>query len=125
MNATLYSRVTAFALTVVALLGIILSAVGQEAALGENFLSFDWTHNILHVVLAGAAFLFGFGNLPANITRTFAIIFGFVYLALGIVGFIVGSNDPIAGMHLEVGENIIHLLIGVWCVVSGFGGRSA
>lgn len=121
MNPTVYWRVSAFALTAVALLGIVLNAMNEGALLGANFLAFDWSHNILHVVLAGAAFLFGFGNLPTKLVRTFAIVFGFVYAGLGVLGFMVAEVGPI---HLELGENLVHLLLGAWGLVAGFGSRA-
>ncbi len=121
MNPTVYWRVSAFALTAVALLGIVLNAMDQGTLLGADFLAFDWGHNILHVVLAGAAFLFGFGNLPANLVRTFAIVFGIVYAGLGVLGFFVTDVGPI---HLELGENLVHLLLGAWGLVAGFGSKA-
>lgn len=116
-----YWRLSAFALTAVALLGIVLNAMGQGDLLGADFLAFDWGHNILHVVLAGAAFLFGFGNLPTRLVRTFAIVFGVVYAGLGVVGFFVNEVGPI---HLELGENLVHLLLGAWGLVAGFGSKA-
>lgn len=121
LNPAVYWRVSAFALTAVALLGIVLNAMDQGTLLGADFLAFDWAHNILHVVLAGAAFLFGFGNLPANLVRTFAIVFGIVYAGLGVVGFFVTEVGPI---HLELGENLVHILLGAWGLVAGFGSKA-
>ncbi|MFA5943295.1 MAG: DUF4383 domain-containing protein [Candidatus Thermoplasmatota archaeon] len=121
MNPTVYWRVSAFALTAVALLGIVLNAMNEGTLLGADFLAFDWSHNILHVVLAGAAFLFGFGNLPANLVRTFAIVFGVVYAGLGVLGFFISEVGPI---HLEIGENLVHLLLGAWGLVAGFGSKT-
>ena len=116
LSPTMFWRLSAYALAAVALLGIVLNATSNEALLGENFLSFDWTHNILHVVLAGAAFLFGYGNLDAKVTKTFALIFGVVYLALGVVGFVMDTVGPIG---LELGENLVHILIGAWGLCAG------
>lgn len=120
MNPVIYWRVSAFALTATALLGIILNATGAENALGKDFLAFDWTHNVLHVVLALAAFVFGFAALPGNIVKTFAIVFGFVYLGLGVIGFFMTDVGPIG---LELGENLVHILLGGWALVAGFGAK--
>lgn len=119
MNPVLYWRVSAFALTAVALLGIILNIVGQGDLLGKNFLAFDWTHNILHVVLAAAAFVFGFMALPGNVVKTFAIVFGFVYAGLGVTGFFT----DVGPIGLELGENLVHILLGAWALVAGFGAK--
>lgn len=120
LNPVMYWRVSAIALTAVALLGFALNAMGQGALLGEHFLAFDLTHNILHAVLAGAAFVFGFGNLGAGITKTFAIVFGFVYAGLGLTGFFVSDIGPLG---LELGENLLHVLIGAWALTAGFGAK--
>lgn len=119
MNPVLYWRVSAFALTAVALLGILLNAIGEGDLLGRNFLAFDWTHNILHVILAAAAFTFGFMALPGNVVKTFAIIFGFVYMGLGIVGFFT----DVGPIGLELGENLVHVVLGLWALVAGFGAK--
>lgn len=120
MNPVIYWRVSAFALTATALLGIVLNAIDQGTLLGSNFLAFDWTHNILHVVLALAAFVFGFSNLPGNVVKLFAIVFGFVYMGLGVLGFFISDVGPIG---LELGENLVHVLLGAWALTAGFGAR--
>ena len=122
MDPTVYWRVSAIALAAVALLGIVLTAMDQATLLGADFLAFDWTHNILHVVLAGAAFLFAYANLPATLVRTFAIVFGFVYAALGVLGFFVADLGGV--MHLELGENLVHILLGAWGLLAGFGSKA-
>lgn len=120
MNPVLYWRVSAFALTAVALLGIVLNSIGIGDLLG-SFLTFDWTHNAVHVVLAAAAFIFGFANVGPAMTKTFAIIFGFVYAGLGVFGFF--ADLSFIGLGLELGENLVHLLLGAWALVAGFGAR--
>ncbi len=125
MNPVLYWRVSAFALTATALLGIVLNAIDQGTLLGADFLAFDWTHNILHVVLALAAFVFGFANLSGTVVKAFAIIFGFVYLGLGVVGFVIGNAQSLGPITLELGENLVHVLLGGWALVAGFGAKSA
>lgn len=121
MDPVVYWRVSAFALAAVALLGILLSATGNGALLGDGFLAFDWPHNVLHVVLAGAAFLFGFANLPGTLVKTAAMVFGFVYAGLGVLGFFLADVGPI---HLELGENLVHILLGAWGLAAGIGGRA-
>jgi hypothetical protein len=121
MDPVVYWRVSAFALTAVALLGIVLNATGNGDLLGKGFLAFDWSHNILHVILAAVAFLFGFAALPGKMVKTFAIVFGAVYAGLGVLGFITAEVGPI---HLEIGENIVHILLGAWGLLAGIGGKA-
>lgn len=127
LDGKMYARVTGIAVGAVALLGIILNAVGQENLLGENFLAFDWTHNILHVVLAAVALYVGF-MAPANLITLYCKVFGIVYAALGVVGFVpavVDGLDSALALHLELGENLIHLIIGAWGIAAGFFGTTA
>lgn len=134
MNATLYARITGFALLAIAVLGMVFSAIGdggqyglfcnggdmtcEGAASEKSFLAFDWAHNIVHVVLAGVALWAGFAA-TANLTSLYAKGFGAVYTLLGITGFFVMD---LGFMHLENGENLVHLVIGVWGLVAGFMG---
>ena len=121
LNPRTYWRVSAFALTAVALLGIIVNAITGEVAGIPSFLEFDWAHNILHVVLAAAAFVFGFGNIPGNVSKVFAIVFGFVYMGLGILGLAMGMTSELFGLiGLELGENLVHVLLGGWALAAGF-----
>lgn len=124
LNPRIYWKVSAFALSAVALLGIAVTIFAGNNEGISNFLKFDWTHNILHVVLAGAAFLFGFGNMSGQVTKIFAIIFGFVYLGLGLVGLIGGLTFEIGSlMSLELGENLVHIVLGAWALTAGFAAR--
>lgn len=63
-------------------------------------------------------------------TRTFALIFGIVFLAVGILGFVPGLVHPPGGAHevnvtqnygdllglfpVNVLHNIVHILFGLW-----------
>ena len=119
MNPVLYWRINAILVSAVAILGIILTAIDQADLLGKNFLAFDWTHNILHVVLAAAAFTFGFANVPGRMLKMFAIVFGVVYLGLGVLGFVIGNAESLGPITLELGENLVHILLGGWALLVG------
>ncbi len=123
VNPVTYWRVSAVALAAVALLGVLLNSIGQADLLGANFLAFDWTHNVVHILLAAVAAVFGFANLGAGLTKTMAIVFGFVYAGLGVVGFIAGDILGVIGLHLELGENLVHVLLGGWALTAGFGAK--
>ena len=134
MNPIVYFRVAAFALTAVFLLGTVMALIyggsktstdGQLLAFGSHHgLGLTWTHNAVHAVLAAACFLFGFANLPGRVVKTFAIVFGVVYMGLGILGFF--ATNPLGGtlaLNLGVSLNVVHLLLGAWALLSGFGSR--
>jgi hypothetical protein len=135
LDPVVYWRVSAFALTAVAILGIVLATISggdaegaQHQALafdGTHGLGFTWAHNVVHVVLALAAFVFGFADLPGRIVKTFAIVFGFVYAGLGVLGFLLTNplGDGALALNLGVALNTVHLLIGAWALTAGFTAR--
>jgi hypothetical protein len=123
MNPKIYALVTGFALAAVAGLGIVMQLLTNGKFI-SGFLVFDWTHNILHVVLAVAALTIGFAAGGAY-ARIYARIFGIVYVGLAIVGFVAPNALGFLGVHLELGENLVHLLIGAWGIVTGFFKTSA
>jgi hypothetical protein len=134
LDPILYWRVSALALTAVAILGIVMASIygGGEATAkdqlfafhGEHALGFTWTHNVIHVVLAVAAFVFGFANVPARVAKVAAIVFGVVYGGLGIVGFLY-TNPLGDGLALNLGYtlNAVHLLLAAWALLAGFGAK--
>lgn len=137
LDTRMYAKITGFAIAAVALLGIVLSLMGDGGNYGlfcdggvtctteteahGSFLAFDWTHNIVHVALAAVALYIGF-MAPANLTNLYAKVFGIVYALLGVAGFVIAD---LAILHLELGENLVHLLIGGWGVACGFFGTTA
>jgi hypothetical protein len=118
LNPTLYARVTGFALAAVALLGIVLQ-LATNGKFIEGFLVFDWTHDLLHVALAGLALAAGFAAGGAY-ARNYARVFGIVYTGLAVAGFVSGNVVGFLGIHLELGENLVHAAIGVWGLAAGF-----
>jgi len=126
LEPVIYFRVSAFALAAIALLGLIMNATNgnPSTALGfsNTFLNFTWSHDVVHLVLAAAAFLFGFAALPGNTVKLFAMIFGVVYLALGVAGFFVWGNPSVSDytfLALTPGLNIVHIALGGYAIVSG------
>lgn len=137
LNPKLHAQVVGIALAAVAVLGIILSLIGAgghfgffcddaiacdgaEAAEG-SFLGFDWGHNLVHVLLAAIALVVGY-TAYSRMARTYAQVFGIVYAALGVFGFVFAD---LFILHLELGENLLHLLIGAWGIAAGFFGTTA
>lgn len=128
-NVNLYWRVSALGLAAVAALGLIVNALGGNNAyvpnieIMESILVFDWTHNIVHIGLFAVAALFGFGSFSETASANAAKIVGVTYLALGVLGFVpavVDLLDSLLFLHLEAGENILHLLLGSWGAYAGF-----
>jgi hypothetical protein len=103
------------------LLGIVFILVGLI-----GFLPFARTlmgahlsaaHNLIHLVSGAIALYLGLkGSLHA--AKTFCLIFGIVYLLLGVAGFLLGTGDMrmiiIVSGRLELGtmDHVIHVALG-------------
>jgi len=81
-------------------------------------------HNIIHLVTGAVSLWIGLkGTVSA--ARNFCIIFGVVYLLLGVAGFVLGTGADrmfvvIAG-QLELGtvDHIIHIVLGGVYLIGG------
>jgi len=122
LDTRTYALVSGFGVGTVGVLGIVLILVGQRDLLGADFLAFDWTHNVLHLVLAMVGTYVGF-DLAPRYCNLYAKTFGGTYLALGALGF-VWPGISATVFHLELGENLVHLALGAWGLAAGFLGTT-
>jgi uncharacterized membrane protein HdeD (DUF308 family) len=110
--------------TVCKILGVVFVLVGLCGFAMPNLLGahLNTPHNIVHIVSGIIALYFGFaGSLSA--ARAFCLVFGVVYLALGILGFAMGA-PPDAMWHvgplgLGTADHGIHILLGVVFLAGG------
>src|SRR5260370_4848980 len=103
--------------TVCKLLGVIFVIVGiagfvAPTLLGEHL---SPVHNLVHVVSGAIALYFGFAG-SAGAARGFCVLFGIVYLLLGICGWFLGTGPDHMfniGTFLMLGkvDHIIHILL--------------
>ena len=111
--------------TICKILGVVFVLVGLAGFAAPNLLGahLNGTHNLVHLVSGALALYFGFaGTLSA--ARLFCIVFGIVYLLLGICGFLLGSGsermlaiDDL--LMLGTMDHIIHILLGVVFLAGG------
>ena len=107
------------------ILGIVFLLVGVIGFVAPGFLGAHLTtpHNLVHIVSGAIALYLGLaGSLSA--ARLFCIIFGLVYLLLGIVGFLLGTGPDrlfdLAGiLHLGTMDHIIHIALGIIFLIGG------
>lgn len=112
-------------------LGIVFLLVGILGFVAPNLLGahLSLAHNIIHLVSGALALWLGLKGTPSA-AKTFCIVFGAVYLLLGIAGFLAGSGDgrmlTILPGQLEFGtmDHIIHVLFGVIFLIGGFATRT-
>ena len=120
--------------TIAALIGVVFLLVGLIgfAVPGLMGAHLSPAHNVIHLVSGAVSLYLGLkGSLSA--AKTFSIIFGAVYLLLGVAGFALGTSaDGHASMLrlvpgvLELGQmdHIIHVVIGGLYLVGALATRS-
>jgi hypothetical protein len=121
--------------TVCKILGLVLLLVGILGfthlldSLGAHL---TMNHNVVHLVSGVIALYFGFAG-SAGGARGFCLLFGVVYLLLGVCGWFLGTgaehvfNIPNATSPLLIlgkMDHIIHILLGVVFLAGGALGRS-
>ena len=117
-------------------IGFILAGILGFIAPGVLGLHTSAAHNLIHLVSGAAALYFGLAGTLAG-ARMFDLAFGAVYLLLGVVGFLVGSQGtPSAGMPgmspdsrllklipgvVEFGtpDHIVHIVLGLAFLIGG------
>ena len=127
--------------TICTLLGVVLLAVGllgfvMPALLGAHL---SPAHSVIHLATGAIATYLGLKGTGSAV-RMFSLIFGAVYLLLGIAGFVAGgAGMPSAGMPgpedlrllkvipgvLELGtvDHVIHIVLGAAFLLAGFATR--
>jgi hypothetical protein len=111
--------------TVCKVLGVVFLVVGVAGFAAPTLLGAHLTppHNLVHIVSGVIALYFGFAGSLSG-ARVFALVFGVVYLALGILGLVLG--DPAMAREWHVGplllgfvDHGIHLILGVAFLAAG------
>ena len=113
--------------TVCKILGVIFLLVGVIGFVSPNLLNAHLSpiHNVIHIVSGAIALYFGFAGTLSG-AKVFSLVFGIVYLALGILGLALGhpeAGDPkmwmVGPLHLGQADHGIHILLGVIFLVGG------
>ena len=117
--------------TVCKLLGVVFVIVGAAGFVAPTLLGahLNPAHNLVHLVSGAIALYFGFAG-SYGAAKGFCIIFGIVYLLLGVCGWFLGTGPEhmwhVGGELLTLGkvDHIIHVLLGVVFLAGGaLGGR--
>jgi hypothetical protein len=110
--------------TVCKILGVVFLLVGLLGFVQPEFLNAHLTpaHNVVHIVSGAAALYLGFaGSLSA--AKMFSLVFGVVYLALGILGMALGTGEDrmlmLGPLHFGQADHGIHILLGVIFLAGG------
>ena len=110
--------------TVCKILGVVFLLVGVAGFVSPNLLGahLNAAHNVVHLVSGAVALYFGFaGSLSA--AKTFALVFGVVYLGLGVLGLGFGTGPErmweVGPLDLGQADHGIHILLGVVFLAGG------
>src|ERR1041384_8024976 len=111
--------------TVCKILGVVFLLVGVCGFAAPNLLGahLRFPHNVIHIVSGIIALYFGFAGTLTG-AKQFSLFFGVVYLALGILGLVVGVGPDrewsIAGiLHFGRSDHFIHVLLGIVFLAGG------
>ncbi|MGA9995453.1 MAG: DUF4383 domain-containing protein [Pyrinomonadaceae bacterium] len=123
--------------TIATILGAAFILVGIIGFVMPGFLGthLSLAHNLIHIISGAVALYFGLAGTLGG-ARMFCLVFGAVYLLLGIVGFVAGHPgmpsmpDMSANSHLlvllphtlEFGtmDHVVHVLLGLVFLIGGF-----
>ncbi len=119
--------------TAALVIGLIFIAVGllgfvDNPIIGESenaIFHADRTHNLVHII-SGVLFVLIALAAP-GFASTFLILFGLVYLALGIIGMVTigseGLTKLLGFLHVNGADNYLHIALGVVILIAGFASR--
>jgi Domain of unknown function (DUF4383) len=110
--------------TVCKILGVVFLLVGVIGFVSPRLLGAHLflEHNVVHLVSGVIALYLGFaGTLSA--AKIFCLVFGVVYLALGILGMALGAGPErmweVGPLDLGQADHGIHILLGVIFLAGG------
>ena len=109
--------------TVCKLLGIVFVIVGLCGFAAPMLLGahLNMPHNVVHIVSGLIALYFGFAGSMSG-AKGFCLVFGVVYLALGILGLVLVGADQmwhVGPLMLGKVDDGIHILLGVVFLAGG------
>lgn len=113
--ASLYAGLIGAVLVLAGILGFFYSSSfgdpGEvDAVLGV--LDVNAWHNIIHIA-SGALGVLAFMSGPAA-SRTYALVFGAIYVVVAIWGFAIGGGESILGfIPVNSEDNVLHAVLGV------------
>lgn len=110
--------------TICKILGVVFLLVGVIGFAKSDLLGahLSTPHNAVHIVSGVLALYFGFAGSLSS-AKAFALIFGVIYLALGILGMALGSPPDrmwmVGPLHFGQADHGIHILLGVIFLAGG------
>ena len=110
--------------TVCKIFGVVFLLVGVAGFAKPDLLGahLNPPHNVVHIVSGVIALYFGFAGSISG-AKAFSLVFGVVYLALGILGLAMGAGAEkmwvVGPLHFGQVDHGIHILLGVVFLAGG------
>jgi hypothetical protein len=110
--------------TVCKILGVVFLLVGVCGFVKPDLLGahLNGAHNAVHIISGVIALYFGFAGTLSG-AKIFSLVFGVVYLALGVLGLAVGTPPDrmwmVGPLHLGQADHGIHVLLGIIFLAGG------
>lgn len=110
--------------TVCKILGVVFLLVGLAGFVAPRLLGAHLTgaHNAVHIVSGAIALYFGFAGTLSG-AKMFSLIFGVVYLALGVLGLALGTGGErmweVGPLMLGQSDHGLHVLLGIIFLAGG------
>ncbi|MBI4543485.1 MAG: hypothetical protein HY705_10700 [Gemmatimonadetes bacterium] len=114
MNTKLYGKVVGVVLLLLGVIGFLTPTLAG-INLGKK-------HSLVHLATGAVLAWVGFGQTDEGLAKNLVLVFGVIYLALGVLGFV---REDLILYHAEVRINVIHLVIGLWAIAAAMMGGKA
>ena len=108
---------------VLLLLGVLGRLLGDGLLLG--LVNIDIVEDIIHLITGGLFAYVGFGQRDEGVARTVVLVVSVIYALVGLLGFVVPDMLGLLQHGYTVGDNLVHLALGILGLVAVFAsGRS-
>ena len=110
--------------TICKILGVVFLLVGVVGFASPTLLGAHLSppHNVVHILSGVVALYFGFAGSLSG-AKAFCLVFGVVYLALGVLGLALGQPPDrmwmVGPLHLGQADHAIHVLLGIVFLAGG------
>lgn len=110
--------------TICKILGVVFLLVGVVGFANQGLLGAHLTppHNVVHILSGVVALYFGFAGSLSG-AKIFCLVFGVVYLALGVLGLALGTPPDrmwmVGPLHFGQADHGIHVLLGIVFLAGG------
>lgn len=120
MPVRTYAQVVGVVLLLLGVLGLLL---GDGLLLG--LVNIDIVEDIIHLITGGLFAYVVFGQRDEGVARTVVLVVSVIYALVGLLGFVVPDMLGLLQHGYTVGDNLVHLALGILGLVAVFAlGRS-